>query len=72
MKSTLVWLISKTKLSARPSMVDPFLATVSGFMPQSPPSAITTIFPTVGLAGSVTVKEPPVVFAIIPSSVVAV
>ena len=41
-------------------------------IPQSYPSATATTSPTIGVAGSVTVNEPPTVSVIIPSAADAV
>ena len=53
--------MSQIRLSDKPSMVDPFLATVKLFADQLPPSVTTNEEPSVGFAGRFTVKEPKVV-----------
>jgi hypothetical protein len=53
--------MSQIRLSDKPSMVDPFLATVKLFADQLPPSVTTNEEPSVGFAGSVTIKGPEVV-----------
>jgi hypothetical protein len=64
--------MSNTKSSATPSIVEAFLATVRLFVYQSAPSAKTTLFPVVGVAGSVIVNAPPDVSAISLSPATAV
>ena len=72
MKSTVIPLMFNTKSSTIPSIVEPFRATVSGFVAQSFASAIFTECPELGVAGNVRVQEPLVVFATIWSPVTAV
>ena len=72
MKSTVIPLMLSTKSSLYPSIVELFLATVSGFVSQSFPSATETTLPGLGVAGRVRVQEPPVVSATIWSPATAV
>ena len=56
---------STVKSSSKPSILEPFLPIVKLFCCQFPPSAISIVSPKDGFVGSVIVKEPPLVSAMI-------
>ena len=67
MKSALTPPTSSKKSSDKPSIVDPFLATVRLFTDQSAPSTIETKSPIEGVGGRVIANTPPEVSAMIAS-----